>query len=36
MLVSHLLYFRFRGAGTAPIIAGLDEEDKAVLCTQGE
>lgn len=35
LLVSHLLYFRFRGAGTAPIIAGLDEGDEPVLCTQG-
>jgi 20S proteasome alpha/beta subunit len=35
LLVSHLLYFRFRGAGAAPIIAGLDEEDNPVLCTQG-
>lgn len=36
MLVSHLLYYRFKGVGTAPIIAGLDENDVPVLCTQGE
>lgn len=35
LLVSHLLYFKFRGSGTAPIIAGLDQDGTSVLCTQG-
>lgn len=35
LLVSHLLYFKFKGAGTAPILAGLDDADEPVLCTQG-
>ncbi|KAM3577118.1 hypothetical protein VYU27_001036 [Nannochloropsis oceanica] len=34
LLVSHLLYFKFRGSGTAPIIAGLDQDGTSVLCTQ--
>jgi hypothetical protein len=36
LLVSHLLYFKFRGSGTAPIVAGLDQDGTPVLCTQGE
>ncbi len=36
LLVSHLLYFKFRGSGTAPIVAGLDHDGTPVLCTQGE
>src|SRR6056297_1436192 len=36
LLVSHMLYYRFRGSGTAPIVAGLEADGTPVLCTQGE
>ncbi|TFJ83959.1 hypothetical protein NSK_005054 [Nannochloropsis salina CCMP1776] len=34
LLVSHMLYYRFRGSGTAPIVAGLEADGTPVLCTQ--